>query len=80
MKIEITEGCISSGVDIDDKPIDEVDQQELLNYLLSKIPEKIKGNEMQIRDIISLFQYDDSKRSHHCDQCNDDVYITTYNI
>jgi len=80
MKIEITEGCTSSGVFIDDKPIDEVDEQELLNYLLSKIPEKIKSNEMQIRDIISLFQYDDFKHSHHCDQCNDDVHITTYNI
>lgn len=80
MKIERLNGCTSDSILIDGKHIEDVDQKALLDYLLSKIPEHIKDGTMQITDVIDLFHYDDWEHQSYCDQCNDDVYKTTWII
>ena len=73
-------GCTSDSIIIDGKHIEDIDQAELMAYLLSKIPERIKDGSMQIMNLIELFQCDDREHVSDCDQCNDSVYKTTWNI
>lgn len=79
--IKIIRGCTADDILVDGKSITDIDQNELLNYLLSKIPAEIKSGTMTIDSIIQLFQYDKfEKIGDTCEQCGDDVYETTYEI
>jgi len=81
MKVEISEGCTAFYTTIDGKPIEEVDKNQLLDYLLVKLKESVNRGEVSIDDIIKLFQYDDYETdSRPCEQCGDSVSRTFWNI
>lgn len=59
----------------------EKTQEEILDYLLSKLKERVKENNINLENIVELFHYDDYEKDNHvCEQCGDTVSSTTWNI
>jgi hypothetical protein len=83
-KFEEVTGCTAFGFYINEQPISDIPvekQEEILDYLLSKIKEGIKENSIQLERVIQLFQYDDYEYDPHvCEQCGDTVSTTTWNV
>lgn len=83
-KIVETTGCTAFAFTINDKEIADIpepEQEEILNYLLQQIKESLSRNEIQFRDVVHLFQYDDYEYDKEpCSQCFDRVETTTWNI
>jgi hypothetical protein len=83
-KFEEVMGCTAfdflvNGKSLSDIP--EIDQDEILDYLIIKIKEGIKKNTIQFQNVVQLFQYDDYEYDDHiCGQCGDTVSTTTWNI
>jgi hypothetical protein len=83
-KFEEVTGCTAfdflvNGKSLSDIP--EIDQDEILDYLIIKIKEGIKENTIQLESVVQLFQYDDYEYDDHiCGQCGDTVSTTTWNI
>lgn len=83
MKIVIREGCTSNSIIVDGKQLADYTKQEqdmLIEELIVKMKLGISRGELQICDLIRLFQYDDFKCAEPCDQCGDSSTTTTYNI
>lgn len=80
MKIEIINGCTSDAILIDEKPLNQTNQDMLVDYLLEKVRSGVLQGTISVQSLIEIFQYDDWEHLAHCDQCNDDVYKTTYEI
>ena len=81
MTITETTGCTAAGVTFDGKPIQEVDEGAILDYLLPKVREAMARNELQLLDVVRLFQYSSSAQiGGTCEQCGDSVWQTTWEI
>ena len=56
-------------------------QEEILDYLLIKLKERFKENNINLENIVELFHYDDYEYDNYaCEQCGDTVSSTTWNI
>jgi hypothetical protein len=83
MKIEVITGCTASDILVDGKSIQNFCTSEidmLINDLLDKVREAAVRNEIQVLDLIQLFQYDEQTVGGSCEQCGDHVEVTTYNL
>ena len=83
MKIEIYQGCTANDIVIDGKSVSDMTSSEqdiIVEELLQKAKEAIMRNEVQMIDLIEMFQYDDYNVGSTCDQCNDNVTTTIYNL
>ena len=88
--IIISEGCTAFYTEVNGKTIggeheptrmtdDEID--EFIDYLLVKVKEGIKNQEISIDSLIRAFQYDDWESDDEpCEQCFDTVHRTIWNI
>ena len=83
-KFEEVTGCTAFGFYINEQPISDIPvekQEEILDYLFSKVKEGIKENSISLESVVQLFQYDDYEHDDHvCDQCGDSIQTTTWNI
>ena len=83
MKIEIYEGCTANDTVIDGKSVSDMtssEQDMIVEELLQKAKEAIMRNEVQMIDLIEMFQYDDCNVGSTCDQCGDNVTTRIYNL
>lgn len=80
MKIVINKGCTSDSIIVDGKNINDLNESDILDYLLPKVKEACLNHQFNIREIIELFQYDDEVDLGYCETCFDNAYSTTYNI
>ena len=81
MKIVISQGCTAFYTTIDGKPISEVNQGELLGYLLQKVKEEVVAGTISIDNVIELLQPDDEEYDENaCEQCGDTVNKRIWNI
>lgn len=76
MKVTVTEGCVAYGITVDDKNINELNDEEK-NAVIDKIAEFFKKRgacELAsfLTDITQM--YGEYEYLYHCDQCGDDVY------
>lgn len=83
-KIVETVGCTAFDFSINNKSLSEYttdEQDEILNYLFSKVKEGVKQHTILFEDVVRLFQYDDFEHDPYiCEQCGDSVSTTTWNI
>jgi hypothetical protein len=79
-----TTGCTSFGFTVNDDlfyDLPEDQQNEIVDYILIKIKEKFENKEIQISDIVNVFEYDDYDADKEaCDQCGDIVVRTIWHI
>jgi len=83
MKIEVYQGCTANDTVIDGKSVNDMTSSErdmIIEELLQKAKEAIMRNEVQMIDLIEMFQYDEFKMGSTCDQCGDNVMTTIYNL
>lgn len=83
MKIEIYQGCTANDTVIDGKSVSDMtssEQDMIVEELLQKAKEAIMRNEVQMIDIIEMFQYEDFTVGPTCDQCGDNVTTRIYNL
>ena len=83
MKVTVYQGCISNDITIDEKSLRDMTQNEvdmIVEELLQKAKEALIRNEIQILDIIQMFQYDEFKTAPTCDTCGDNATTTVYNL
>ena len=83
MKVTVYQGCISNDITIDEKSLRDMTQNEvdmIVEELLQKAKEALIRNEIQILDIIQMFQYDEFKTAPTCDTCGDSATTTVYNL
>ena len=84
MKIEYTEGCTVSGLDIDGdrfRDLTATKMQELKDTLIDYLEER-KLNEDDLQDLViwATERFGISEHQFYCETCNDDVYTTTLTI
>ena len=84
MKLEYTEGCTVTGLDVDGEDFRDLTAtklQELKDTLIDYLEER-KINEDDLRDLAIWVteRFGISKHEFYCEQCNDDVYTTTLTI
>ena len=83
-KFEEVTGCTAFGFYINEEPIANISaekQEEILDYLFSKIKEGIKENSIQLEGVVQLFQYDDYEHDPEpCSSCYDTISTTTWKI
>jgi len=83
-KFEEVTGCTAFGFYINEQPISDITvekQEEILDYLFSKIKEGIKENSISLESVVQLFQYDDYEHDpNQCETCGDHISSTTWNI
>lgn len=80
MKIEYTEGCICFGLDVDEEPfidLDEEKKKEVLNRTIEKI---LKDFDIQSIMIDLLRQYGEYEYHYTCEDCGDSVTSYTLEI
>jgi hypothetical protein len=79
-----TTGCTAFDFTANGESLSDLSEEsleEILNYLLIKIKEKVKENNINLENVVELFHYDDYEHSDHvCEQCGDTVSSTTWNI
>jgi len=81
MKIVISQGCTAFYTTVDGKLISEVNQAELLDYLLKKVKEEVTAGTISIDNVIELIQPDDEEYDKNvCEQCGDTVNRRIWNI
>ena len=83
MKIEVYQGCTANDTVIDGKSVSDMTSSErdmIVEELLQKAKEAIMRNEVQMIDLIEMFQYEDFTVGPMCDQCGDNVTTTIYNL
>ena len=83
MKIEIYQGCTANDTVIDGKSVSDMtssEQDMIVEELLQKAKEAIMRNEVQMIDLIEMFQYDDYNLGSTCDQCGDKAMTRIYNL
>lgn len=83
-EIKQTTGCTAYCTLINDRPIEEFSEEELLevvDYLLQQVKVHYKEQAILFQNIVDLFQYDDYESDRNpCEQCGDSVSTTTWNI
>ncbi len=79
-----TTGCTAFDFTVNDNSLSDLPektQEEILDYLLIKLKERFKENNINLENIVELFHYDDYEYDNHvCEQCGDTVSSTTWNI
>jgi hypothetical protein len=80
MKIEIYEGCTSAGMSVDDRRLEDIDESEVVEYILSKIPDAVNRGEIDLMSLVRLFQSTDYECGSRCEQCGDTPCTTSYDI
>jgi hypothetical protein len=83
-KIVKTEGCLSFGLTIDDKNIEDIPKVELnkiVDYLCEKMKEGLDDGTVVFSDIVNVFQYSDyGSDEHSCETCGDTVHWCIWEI
>lgn len=84
MKLEWTEGCVVSGLDIDEDSFRYMDTEEQKSYFNKCLDwYKHKANEdKDFQDFLIWLteKYGDYQYVDHCEQCGDSIYTTTLEI
>ena len=84
MKIEYTNGCTVSGLDIDEENFSDLTAtklQETKNALLAFLERK-KMDECDLQELLvwTATTYGKEEYVGYCDQCGDTIYKTTLTI
>ena len=80
MKLELTEGCICYGLDVDGEPFNNLDHEkkiEVFDRIFEHLDEEYGLNTMLV-DILQ--HYGEYKHIGHCDECGDSVCSYTLEI
>jgi hypothetical protein len=84
MKFVQTEGCVAYGWSIDGKSLQDFSKEErdeIFDYLIIKLKERMDDNNICLTDLVKVFHYDDyDYEPISCDQCGDSVATTTWEI
>jgi hypothetical protein len=84
MKLEWTEGCVVSGLDIDEDSFRYMDTEEQKSYFNKCLDwYKHKSNEdKDFQDFLIWLteKYGECKFVDNCEQCGDSIYTTTLEI
>jgi len=79
-----TEGCTAFDFTVDDESVADMTREkeyEIFDYLIERIRERFDNREIQLLDIVEMFDYDDYKyEKERCDTCGDTVSWTTWEI
>ena len=84
MKLEWTEGCVVSGLDVDDERFYYMDSEEKKSYF-NKCIDWYKNRALLEEDFQDFLiwlveKYGDCQYVGHCEQCSDSIYTTTLEI
>lgn len=76
MRFVYTTGCTCDGITINDKDINDFEQEDLKEYAVHMVSQLV--NELDKDDIIDLIRdivdrFGEYKYLYHCEQCGDDV-------
>ena len=84
MKIEYTEGCVASGLDIDGDAFNSLSTKEQQGYFKDCIDwykhRALLDDDFQDFIIWLAEKYGECKYVDHCEQCGDSIYTTTLEI
>lgn len=84
MKLEWTEGCVVSGLDIDGESVNYMDSDEQrarFNKCLDWYKHRAVKDDDYLDFLIWLTEkYGDCQYVDHCEQCGDSIYTTTLEI
>ena len=83
MKIIEYTGCVTGGLQFDDKHETDLtpeEQEKILDYILVKLKEGILDGTISLNSVIGTFQYVDYKTGNSCDQCGDTPTMTFWEI
>lgn len=83
MKIQIYEGCTAHNVVIDGKSTKDMtstEQDMMVEEVLQKTREAIMRGQMSLIELIEMFQYDEFIVGPKCEQCDERVTTTVYNL
>ena len=83
MKVEIHRYCTGESIVIDGQDFSEISFERhdtIINLILEKLKIKISEGNIDLKDVIGCFQYDDYKDLGTCEQCFDSSYTLTYNL
>lgn len=84
MKLEWTEGCVVTGLDIDEERFHLMEEEEQMKYF-NKCLDWYKHKATEDKDfqdfVVWLVEkYGEFKYEGHCEQCGDSIYVTTLEI
>lgn len=80
MKLEYTEGCTCSGLDVDGEPLNDLNAVEKVSLLHSVVTTLSVDYDIQDIMINLLRQYGEYKHLFNCEQCGDSVCSYTLEI
>jgi len=79
-----TEGCTAYGFTVDGESVADIPREKeyaIFDYLIERIRERFDNREIQLLDVVEMFDCDDYKyEKKPCDQCGDTVSWTTWEI
>jgi hypothetical protein len=79
-----TEGCTAYGFTVDGESVADIPREKeyaIFDYLIERIRERFDNREIQLLDVVEMFEYNDYKyEKNPCDQCGDSVSWTTWEI
>ncbi len=79
-----TEGCTAYGFTVDGESVADIPREKeyaIFDYLIERIRERFDNREIQLLDVVEMFDYEDYKyEKKPCDQCGDSVSWTTWEI
>lgn len=84
MKLEYTEGCVVSSLDIDGESANYMDFEEQKSYF-NKCLDWYRHQAVKEDDYLDFLiwlteKYGDCQYVDHCEQCGDSIYTTTLEI
>lgn len=85
-EVVISEGCTAFYTSVNNKlwsgeyeVLSEEEKEEFVDFLCEEIKKQLKESTIDINDVISIFQCDESEWSNDvCDQCGDSVSTRTW--
>ena len=84
MKIEYTEGCTVTGLDIDEERFYTMTTEEQKDYFNKCLDwyryKAVEDEDLQDFIIWLVEKYGDYEFQYHCEQCGDSVYTTTLEL
>ncbi len=83
MKITKITGCTAYDFIIDNISIsdEKFDRTKVLDYLITKLKDKVNAGEIGLQSIVDLFPYESFETSDYaCDQCGDTVETMVWDI
>jgi hypothetical protein len=79
-----TEGCTAFDFTVDGESVADIPREKeyaIFDYLVEKIRERFDNREIQLLDVVEMFEYNDYKyEKERCDTCGDTVSWTTWEI